>query len=379
MAKKTRDQVRHEALEALRIWKRAGAGISMGVGKTRLGLDHFQLVVNKIRKDHDRMARGLVAAPTKKILKGWKDEAKKWGISHLLEGLTFTTYRSLTKQSLDYDVIYLDECHSLTPKHDPWLSPFTGYIIGLSGTPPKYKNSTKGRLVAKYCPIRYEYLTDDAVDDGILNDYRITVHLLELSDAKTHRVEIKDKQGNVKKAWYTSEKENYAYWTERVDEAEHMSEIRQMSVLRMKAMQKYKTKEEYGKRLLDQSKEKCLLFANEQEQADRLCKHSYHSNNKDAERNMEWFETGKITKMSCVLQLSEGANIPGLKESVILHAYGNNKKSPQRIGRTLRLNPDDVCHVHILCFKDTIDVDWVKKALEGFKPEKIEWYDPDIF
>ena len=47
---KTKDQVRFEALDILRKKKRAGVGISMGVGKTRLGLDHFQLVVNKFKE-----------------------------------------------------------------------------------------------------------------------------------------------------------------------------------------------------------------------------------------------------------------------------------------------------------------------------------------
>ena len=151
-----------------------------------------------------------------------------------------------------------------------------------------------------------------------------------------------------------------------------------MSVMRMKAMHVYKTKDVYGKRLLDVSKEKCILFANEQKQADALCVHSYHSNNKNSELNMEMFENGKIDKLSCVLQLSEGANILGLKECIILHAYGNNRKAAQRIGRMLRLNPDDEAHIHILCFKNTQDEKWVNDALEAFDSSKITWYDTTI-
>ena len=151
-----------------------------------------------------------------------------------------------------------------------------------------------------------------------------------------------------------------------------------MSVMRMKAMQVYKTKDAYGKKLLDQAKDKCILFANEQKQADALCKHSYHSSNKDSEANMEKFEQGKITKLSCVLQLSEGANVSGLKKIILLHAYGNNKKSAQRIGRGLRLNPDELCEVDILCFKDSVDVKWVTGALEGFDQSKVTWYDTTI-
>lgn len=377
---KTRDQVLNEALEVVRKRKRIGAGISMGVGKTRLGLEHFQLVVNMIGRTESRTAKGLVAAPTKKIIKGWKAEAEKWGMTHLLEGLEFTTYRSLPKQSHNYDVLYLDECHSLVKdSHEPWLLKYNGYILGLTGTPPKYKGSEKAKMIALFCPIGYTYLTDEAVADNILNDYRITVHLLELSKARNLKIEVKDKKTKkVIKSWWTSEVENYDYWTGRCDSTFGKSRM-QMSVLRMKAMHTYPTKDEYGKRLLDESKVKCILFANEQKQADKLCRHSYHSSNKNAEINMEKFENGTIDKLSCVLQLSEGANIDGLKRSVILHAYGNNRKAAQRIGRTLRLNPDETAHIDILCFKNTIDVKWVKEALAAFDQSKITWYDPDIF
>jgi len=374
---KTRDEIRAEALVELRKQKRCGAGISMGAGKTRLGLEHFQLVVNKLQKTEGRMAKALVVAPIKKIIQGWKDEAEKWGVEHLLEGITFSTYRSIHKQDQDFDVVYLDECHSLKESHRPWLQTHDGYIIGLTGTIPKYKQSEKARMIAFYCPIVYEYTTDEAIADDLLNDYKITVHLLSLNDEKNHKVSIKNKAGKVTKSWYTSEQENYDYWTNRLAMANGKS-FMHISIMRMKAMMVFKTKDYYAKKLLDQAKDKCILFANEQKQADALCKHSYHSNNKDSEANMEKFEDGRIKKMSCVLQLSEGANIIGLKESIIMHAYGNNRKSAQRIGRMLRLNPDDLAHIHVLCFKNTKDVDWVTAALEYFDQSKITWFDTTI-
>jgi superfamily II DNA or RNA helicase len=378
--KKTKDLVRLEALGVLRKHKRAGAGISMGVGKTRLGLEHFQLVVNKLKEIKLIPAKGLIVAPTKKIIQGWKDEAKKWDMEELLDNLIFSTYRSLSKNTLDYDVVYLDECHSLKMSHNEWLSLHEGYVVGLTGTPPKYKGSEKQKMINRYCPIVYEYLIGDAVDDKILNDYKITVHMLSLGSSKNYKVEIKDRRTKqVTKQWWTSEQENYDYWTGRLNAAYDSKSRQMMSIMRMKAMQAYVTKDDYGKKLLDQSKEKCILFANTQDQADKLCKHSYHANNKDSDDNMVLFEEGQIKKLSCVLQLSEGANISGLKESIILHAYGNNRKASQRIGRTLRLNPNDTSHIHVLCFKNTKDFEWVKSALADYDQNKIEWYDPDIF
>ena len=71
------------------------------------------------------------------------------------------------------------------------------------------------------------------------------------------------------------------------------------------------------------------------------------------------------------MQLNEGVTVPDLKVGIIMHAYGNERKSAQRIGRLLRLNPTQVATCHILCYKDTIDEKWVDKALEGLDQEKI--------
>ena len=42
-------------------------------------------------------------------------------------------------------------------------------------------------------------------------------------------------------------------------------------------------------------------------------------------------------------------------------------------GRLLRLNPDETAVVHILCYKNTVDEQWVKSALEGFDKTKVTY------
>ena len=56
-----------------------------------------------------------------------------------------------------------------------------------------------------------------------------------------------------------------------------------------------------------------------------------------------------------------------------MHSYGNERKSSQRIGRLLRLNPDDCATIHILCYKGTVDEKWVTAALKDFDSSKIIW------
>jgi superfamily II DNA or RNA helicase len=141
----------------------------------------------------------------------------------------------------------------------------------------------------------------------------------------------------------------------------------------MKAMMGFPSKERKVLELLTRRKTKTILFANTQEQADRLAPHSYHSNNSKSKENLEMFKKGEIELLSAVEQLSEGVNIPELRSGIIMHAYSNNRKASQKIGRLLRLNPDDTAGVHILCYRNTVDEDWVKSAVSHLNPEKVTW------
>jgi superfamily II DNA or RNA helicase len=178
------------------------------------------------------------------------------------------------------------------------------------------------------------------------------------------------------KSFITSEYDNYRYWGNRIDLGQGPAQM--LRVMRMKAMMEYKSKEKYTKKLMESINSKCIVFANTQEQADRLCRFSYHSGNKDSEDNLLLFKDGKIDKLSCVLQLNEGINIPNLRQGIIMHAYGNERKAAQRIGRLLRLNPSEKAIVHILCYKGTVDEKWVREALEGFDQDKIVWRNYDL-
>ena len=358
--KKTKDQIQAEALDALSKVKRGTVAMSVGTGKTLVGLKHMASLY------HDN-AFFLVVAPKVSIFQSWKDDAKKFDMEYLISHITFSTYLSLTKQDSDYQAVYLDEAHSLLKSHSWWLNHYQGILIGLTGTPPKMEHSERGKIFKHFIPVVYKYETDDAVEDNILNDYEIIVHSLDL-DTKQNM-----KAGKAPKFFYTSESANYKYWTGRCARASSDKEVQMMRIMRMKAIMNFPTKEAYAKNLLMSTTEKTLLFANTQEQADRLCDNSYHSGNPNSEYNLEDFKDGKIDELSCVLQLSEGINIPNLKIGIIMHAYGNERKASQRIGRLLRLNPNDKSTIHVLCYKDTIDEDWVIKALEDYDQTKITW------
>jgi len=354
-----KDDIQTEALKAIAPHRRCGVDSSMGSGKTMMGIRHMD-------KEYNDSCRFLIVGSKKSVFKAWKEDIEKFGMKHLIPHLKFTTYRSLHKQDFDYDVVYLDECHNLKFSHDPWLSNYQGKILGLTGTPPVRATSERGIMVNKYCPIVFVYKTDTAIDDGILNDYEIFVHLLHLNTART----LPMKKGD--SVWYTSEQSSYDFWTDKIENGPP-ARAQMARIMRMKAMQGFPSKEKLGAMLFNGTNKKCLIFANTKEQAERLCKYSYHSTNPRSEDNLTFFKEGNIIKLSAVQQLSESVNIPNLEEGIILHAYGNERTASQKIGRFLRLNPKQKSTVRILCYLDTIDVEWVKSALEGFDQSKITY------
>jgi superfamily II DNA or RNA helicase len=358
-----REEIQSAALDATKNKQRCSIVLGTGVGKTLVGLTHM-------KNNTTPLMRTLVVAPKKSIFQSWKDDAETFNMQEQLSRITFTTYLSLNKHNPgDFDAVYLDEAHSLLDSHRGFLQLYKGKILGLTGTPPKYRDSEKGKLVQEFCPVVYTFKADDAIENGILNDYQIIVHELHLDNSKNYKVVTKNKD------FITSEALNYAYWGTRIDTSKQSHILR---VMRMKAMMEYTSKEKYTKILLNSINTKCIVFANTQDQADRLCSYSYHSNNSKSEENLEMFKAGTIDKLSTVMQLNEGVNIANLKQGIIMHAYGNERKASQRIGRLLRLNPDDKAVVHILCYMGTVDEKWCKEALEGFDQSKILWKNYNI-
>ena len=366
MEKSKREQIQTEALAVTEKHNRCTLAVSMGVGKTYIGLKHM---TESMDKGHRRF---LVVAPKISIFDAWEEEIDKHGFYKDLVvcDITYSTYRSINKHDpSDFDCIYLDEVHNILESHTPFLSAFKGSILGLTGTPPKWDKSEKGRLVNKYCPVKYEYFTDTAVEDGILNDYSIIVHKIKLDQRKNHRVTTK------KFNFLTSEQASYNYACKRIEEANTPKQLQFARIGRMTIMKSYLSKEDYAKSLLEMVDDKCLIFCNTTDQADRMCDFSYHSkNHKDTnEMNINSFKGGNIDAMSCVMQLSEGVNIPNLKTAIIMHAYGNEKKLRQRLGRVLRLKPDELATIHVLMYEGTIDEKWTESALEDFDQSKITY------
>ena len=137
-----RDEIQQQALDIALKYKRCGLGISMGVGKTLIGLKYLSY----LQEQNMNKLNVLVVAPKLSIFDTWKDDAVKFDADEkVMDQITYTTYLSLNKfNPHSYDIVVLDECHSLLDSHEPFLASYQGRILGLTGTPPRYPNTEKG-------------------------------------------------------------------------------------------------------------------------------------------------------------------------------------------------------------------------------------------
>jgi superfamily II DNA or RNA helicase len=339
-----RESIQNEAYNKAKDLHRRTIVMSVGAGKTKVALE----VAKAYSKVH-------VCVPKVSMFKTWKDENEKHGIN---ADLCFTTYRSLQNLNpAEVEFIILDEVHSVTLSHVDWIRKlYKGPILGLTGTPPIY--GIKKEIVKYNLPICYEIYEDDVIDMKIINDYRIIVHGIDLDNRKNITVFYGPDKS---KSFITSEVLSYNKYAGLGDPIKILS-----------ALSSFNSKIEYIKQLAKNITNKTIIFVNKKSQADEIGI-SYHSDNPDSVKNLEDFSEGMINQIVCVQQLNEGINIPNLETGIIMHAYSNPRLTKQRIGRLLRLSPDMKCTVHILCYKKTIEEQWLRNALSDYDSSKITY------
>jgi superfamily II DNA or RNA helicase len=341
---KNREFIQKEAYNAAFPLDRRTVVMSVGAGKTKVALE--------LSKEYPTVH---VVIPKVSMKKTWLNEVEKHKYSTCIK---FITYKGLNNYDpKDIKFLILDEVHSVTINHADWLrKKYTGPILGLTGTPPKFGH--KEEIIKYNFPICYEIYEDEVIDLNIINNYQIFVHAVPLSTVKN--IPIK-RNNDTAKTYFFSEFSVYQ-WVR----------IKNDPILTLAMMSKFTSKLSYIKLLSSTINNKTIVFVNKKDQADELGL-SYHSNNSNSEKNLEDFVSGKIDRLYAVQQLNEGVNIPNLESGIILHAYSNPRITRQRIGRLLRLSPDKVCNVHILCYKDTVEETWVKNSLESLDQSKIHY------
>ena len=337
------------------------ADLSPRVGKSRLTL----LALEKLSKPINI----LISAPFNTILVSWKAEILKWGSKH---NFTFTNNRSL--DNIDFDainLIILDECHYSSTVQRNTLREAKKPIIGLTGSLGKDSRiRLKQELGIKPC---FVYSIEEAIQDGIISDFKINIHYVEL-DNKVNNIPY----GTKKDPKIGTELQAYTFFSNSFERFKFMSYGNPaLGVIKMKyagdrsrviynSINKIKLTKK-----LSNNRKKTLIFTAQTKVADLVCKHSYHS--KSTENNLELFADDKINKLSVVNQVSMGVTIKGLKHIIVNQLQSSEEMSIQKIMRAMNFEEGKLATVDIIVVKNTVDEDWVVKALSWVNKDKITY------
>lgn len=409
-----KDNIQQQALQILKDSNYTGTVVlDMGTGKGKVAID-------AIKQGNFRNI--LITSPRTNLKDMWRKELTKWDFDYQGDDLWCwfdteptlcsmiyldniqTSYRYPITFLKTLDLIIFDEIHMCGEQYFNIIQNALNLnipVIGLTGTPNKEEEFKKNVLYQKL-PIIFEYY--DSAKDGLINKRRYFIYEYELTD------DYKVITGTKKKKWLVGEKSQYDYLTEQIKKGQKLmaqtgsqdwfkdaadwfwngnGTPEQKNAARV-YLQAIKYRKEFlwnltssaeiaikiKKKILNsQITNKILLFSELTTQAEKLSSYSIHSKNEE-EYNKDLltrFDKGKIRELSSVRSLTLGLNLIGANWAILESYNGSSTSNAQKLGRTSRLEVDDIANVVIIVPIKTQAEEWFKKFMKDLLDK-----DPDI-
>ena len=309
----------------------------------------------------------LIAYPDNKIKESWEADFKE--MKYKNENIQYTTHLSLHKyQDEEFDIVIIDEIHLLSEAqieaakvllhHNP-------QVLGLTGTMTTWTQRTL--LDELDLPVIATYPIEQAVREGVIVDYEITVIRVPLDDVK-----VNDYKGKKR-----TEKKQFDSYGWVIDQLERQGKNTMfLRLARMRIIQSSVAKMEATRKLLAKHKEeRVLVFCGVTKIADALGIPSYHSKS-DEKQLFEDFADGKGNHMAVVKIGNTGVTYKPLNRVIINYFDSNAENLAQKINRCMAMEyntPDKKAHIYIISTNESVELNWLKKALEFFDKEKIKY------
>lgn len=345
--------------------------MATGTGKSRIPIEYAKI------KECKKIA---ILVPTEELRdNNWREEFEKWDARKIWENnVESYCYASGSKiKGNEYDLVIMDEAHRITDlSYEFFKDNKIGKIIALTATEPEKMEKIEIFYHLSFKD-KYSLSLDEAIEKGIVADYKITVIYTQLNNNLRYI-----KAGSKLKPFMTTEKAQYDYFTKRIaafEEESYLSpreeKMKQILILkRMHLIYNLKSKMIAAKYIKDKvlnKKDRNLFFCGSIEQAKELCEYTYHSKTDD--RDLIKFKKGIINQLSCVDALNEGINVENVDGALVLQLRSSQIQFIQRIGRTLRIRPNHKSNIFVLVCKGTQDEVWMQNALKNLDQNKIEY------
>jgi superfamily II DNA or RNA helicase len=305
----------------------------------------------------------LIAYPDLKIKAAWEEDFKTRKYKN--PNITYTTHLSIKKHTEShFDLVVLDEIHLLSEAQIEAVKELKyTHMLGLTGTLSRLTEETLGLELG--LPVLATYPIEQAINEGVITDYEITVVHVMLDDKR---------KNNYKGKWKTEKKQFDAYgW------AINQLDLRGQNAMflrlaRMRIIQNSVAKMEKTRALLAKHKdERVLVFCGVTAIADELGIPVYHSKAGD-KQVFEDFAAGKGNHLAVVKIGNTGVTYKPLNRVIINYFDSNAENLAQKINRCMAMEyntPDKKAHIYIVCSAEEVERKWLRKALEFFDKDKI--------
>lgn len=318
----------------------------------------------KIQRILGYQPRILICYPDKNIQQSWEDDFKAVGYNN--PKIDYVTHVSLGKYVREkYDIIVNDEIHLLSANQKINFRQIIGsnkdaFVLGLSGTLSE-KTEAELKLELKLKVLK-SYTLEEAINDGIISDYRINVVKVDLDD----KIIVDKTKKRTEKAMYKA-----LTWV-----IENKGQNLFLSLKRMGIVHNSSAKIEMTKKILNSLKDKrVLVFCANNKVAKQLGVKVHTTKFKDQVEFEKYISNQSTYNHMAVCKIGNtGVSFKQL-DHILVNAFDSNSENlTQRICRSLILDEKNkISNIYIVSTTEKAELKWLEKSLEFFDKNKIKY------
>lgn len=357
----TRDEIQRIIIDKIKNTLFRGIVLaSVRSGKSRMLLTAIRELSN-----NDLDTSILVSTPQVDIMHSWVNECEKLEYYPKIE---YCNFKSLHKiQDNKYDYIIFDESHAIPLVNIlPIVSKIVknnDKVILASGT---YSEDTLLNLkYATDLDLIVNYSTDDAIRDGIVNDFKVQVNLFNLDNTKSVQF------GGLKK-WYSTDYKECLRMSKKVDESFGQDKMF-AALFRMKMINSCQSLVRNVKKWIEDNPDKrFILFTGDEKVGMNYNIPMFNSKSKD-NSVLKNFQDYKSNKLCLIKKGGTGVTYEGLDTILITDINSNSETLEQRCGRSLLFEEGKESVIHIFCSTEQFQLNWLEKSLKSINPDRINY------
>lgn len=303
--------------------------------------------------------------------KGFDEELVKWDAKEYCDKIEKVCYKTAyKKKGEEYDIGLFDEGdYALTKEYSKlFLNNKFKYIIFVTAT----LDVKKEPVADKIAPIVYRKEVKEMEDKKVINRanfFYVPYTLNPKEDARYKKFSEKFRELINAQPNPFFDNRQRKEWQDKITKNLDFLTFQRLQFLASLDSSAYICRKIFMYIHEQDPKARVVAFCGQTEQADRVCKYSYHEKNAGLD-NLGRFDRGEINYLAVCGKIDRGKNLKGVNRIVLENYNKSETKLVQRTGRGRRLKVDEIVDIYIPVPyytvdnkpKPTIMLDWILEA-----------------